>query len=101
MKWSNIKTNDYYGQIDSLDGKELKEGEKIEIQFPEFDDIPNIPVIFDVHIETGNMKTQVDMSGGPDTHKYSRAYVIIHYKGLPVELYLRNQVSLKIRRVEK
>lgn len=102
MAQTKIETNDYYGEIDSLDGKELKEGEKIEILFPDAEEHPYItnPIVFDVHTETGNMESQVDMNRHPDTHRYSRAYVIIHYNGLPVELYLRKQTTLKIRRVK-
>ena len=102
MKWSGVETIDYYGQVDGLDGKELKKGEKIEILFPDSEEHPYItnPIVFDVHTKTGEMESQVDMSGGPDNHRYSRAYVIIHYQGLPVELYIRNQATLKIRRVE-
>ena len=101
--WSKIGTIEYYGEVDSLDGKELKEGELIEIQFPDSETDPYIatPIVFSVHTKIGEMQTQVDMSGGPDTHRYSKAFVNIDYHGLSVPIYLRDHKELKLRRVKK
>lgn len=101
-KWSKIKQYDYYKTIDSLERKELKEGDMIEILFPDAEEHPYItkPVTFSVCVKTGMMETKVDMSGGPDTHRYSKAFVNIDYNGLSVPIYLRNYKELKIRRAK-
>lgn len=102
-KWSKIGKIDYYGEVDALDGKELKEGELIEIQFPDAENEPYIakPIVFSIHTKIGEMQSQVDMSGGPDTHRYSKSFVCIDFHGLRVPIYLRDHKELKLRRVKK
>lgn len=94
MNFSKVKTIDYYGEVDGLDGKELLAGEEVEILFPDGTIIKTMIIT-----ERGTMESQVDMFSGPDIHRYSKSYIIEIIHGSKLKIYLRDS-DLQLRRLE-
>lgn len=94
MSFSKIEVVDYYREVDGLNGKELIDGEKVEILFQDKTIVPAV-----VHTERGEMESYVDMSNSPDTHKYSKSYIIETIHGSKLKIYLRDS-DLQLRRLE-
>jgi hypothetical protein len=87
-----IEPIDYYGEADALNGRHLKDGEKLKVTFPD-----GSKATVKIKILKEHRTAQVDMTPSPDEFTTNIAYTEVMVMGAKARINLRGMHAKRVR----